>query len=170
MDKTNKTKITAEPGKQEIFIEREFDAPPEKVFKAHTDRKLYTQWLGPRGYRMKIEKLDAKNGGSWRYIHTDEKGNEFAFHGVYHEVMPPDLSSRTAGSLIGTFEFEGNSEKGHVELDTAKFEELPERRTKLTIQAVYQSVLDRDGMIRSGMEKGVYEGYERLDELLEKMK
>lgn len=159
----NMTKITAEPGKQELFIEREFDAPRELVFKAHTDPKLYVKWLGPRGYKMKIEKFEPRSGGSYRFIHIDEKGNEFRFHGVNHEVLFPER-------LIGTFEFEGLPEKGHVELDTAKFEELPGKRTKLTVQAVYQTVLDRDGMIAGGMEKGVSEGYERLDELLEKIK
>ncbi len=159
----NETKITAEPGKQEIFIEREFDFPRELVFKAHTDPKLYAKWLGPRGYKMKIEKFEPRSGGAYRYIHTDEKGNEFGFHGVNHEVLFPER-------LIGTFEFEGLPEKGHVELDTAKFEELTGKRTKLTVQAVYQTVLDRDGMVASGMEKGVREGYERLDELLEIMK
>lgn len=159
----NKTKITAEPGKQELFIEREFDAPRELVFKAHTDKELYPQWIGPRGYATTLEVFEPRNGGMYRFIQKDEKGNEFAFHGVYHEVLFP-------ARMIGTFEFEGLPEKGHVELDTANFEELPGGRTKLKVQAVYQSVADRDGMIQSGMERGVNEGYERLDELLEKMK
>lgn len=166
----NKTKITALPGKQEFFIEREFDAPREFVFKAFTDPELYAQWLGPRGYTMNIEKFEPRNGGSWRYIHKDKDGNEFAFHGVNHEVLAPDPSNPLGQArLVGTFEFEGLP-GGHVELDTAKFEELPRGRTKLTVQAVYQSVADRDGMIASGMERGVNEGYERLDELLAKMK
>lgn len=112
---------------------------------------------------MKIEKFEPRSGGAYRYIHIDEKRNEFGFHGVNYEVLFPER-------LIGTFEFEGLPEKGRVELDTAKFEELPGKRTKLTVHAVYQTVLDRDGIIASGMEKGVSEGYERLDELLEKMK
>ena len=159
----NETKFIAEEGKQEFFIIREFDAPRELVFKAHTDPKLYAQWLGPRGLTMILEKFEPVSGGSYRFIHRDKDGNEFAFHGVNHEVNPPER-------LIGTFEFEGFPEKGHVELDTAKFEELANGRTKLTVQAVYQSVGDRDGMIKSDMKKGVTEGYERLDELLEKVK
>lgn len=159
----NKTKITAEPGKQEFFITREFDAPRELVFRAHADPKLYAQWAGPRGLTMTIEKYESRNGGMWRYISKDKAGNEYGFHGVNHEVLPP-------GRLIGTFEFEGLPEKGHVCLNTAKFEELPHGRTRLVIQGVFQSVADRDGMIQSGMEKGVTEGYERLDELFEKTK
>ena len=157
-----KTKITAEPGKQEIIIEREFDAPRELVFKAFTDPKLYVQWLGPRELTMTLETFEPGNGGSWRYIQKDADGNEYAFHGVNHEVLSPER-------IIGTFEFEGLPEKGHVILETARFEELSGNRTKLTSQSVFQSVVDRDGMLQSGMEEGVNDSYNRLDELLEKM-
>ncbi|VVB89062.1 Activator of Hsp90 ATPase -like protein [uncultured archaeon] len=163
LTKNNKTTITAEPGKQEIIITREFDVPRELVFKAFTDPKLYTQWLGPRRLTMTLETFEPRNGGSWRYIHKDQEGNEYAFHGVYHEVLSPER-------IIDTFEFEGLPEKGHVILETAKFEELPGGKTKLTAQAVFQSVADRDGMLQSGMEEGVNDSHERLDELLEKMK
>ncbi len=158
----NKTKITAEPGKQEVFIRREFDAPREVVFKAFTDPKLYTQWLGPRRFTMTLEKFEPRSGGMWRYISKDKAGNEYAFHGVNHEVLPPER-------IIDTFEFEGLPEKGHVSLETLRLEELPGGRTKLTIQAVFQSMADRDGMLQSGMEEGVNESYDRLDELLKEM-
>jgi len=157
----NKTKITAEPGKQEILITREFDVPRELVFKAHTDPKLYVKWLGPRELTMTLEKFEPKNGGSWRYIHKEKDGNEYAFHGVVHEITAPER-------IIQTFEFEGLPETGHAILETARFESLPDGRTKVTSQAVFQSVTDRDGMLQSGMESGVNEGYDRLDELLEK--
>jgi uncharacterized protein YndB with AHSA1/START domain len=157
----NKTAITVEPGKQELFITREFDAPRELVYKAHIDPDLYVQWLGPRGYEMVLETFEPHSGGRYRYIHKDNDGNEFGFHGVFHEIAE-DL-------LIQTFEFEGLPERGHVILDTMRLEELPGNRTRATIQSVYQSVSDRDGMVQSGMERGVNEGYERLDELLAKM-
>jgi uncharacterized protein YndB with AHSA1/START domain len=159
MKTMNKTTITAEPGKQEVFITREFDAPRELVFRAYTDPELYVQWLGPRGLVMTLEKFEPKNGGEYRYIHQDQDGNAYAFHGVYHEVTAPER-------IISTFEFEGLPEKGHVELETAIFEALPGGRTRLRAQAVYQSVADRDGQMQAGMERGVVEGYERLDELL----
>jgi len=159
----NKTKITAEPGKQEFFITRELDAPRELVFKAFTDPKLYVQWLGPRGLTMTLEKFEPRSGGSWRYISKDKDGNQYGFHGVNHEVLPPER-------LIDTFEYEGLPEKGHVALQTARFQDLPGGRTRIMIQAVFQSVADRDGMIQSGAEKGITESYERLDELLEEMK
>ena len=161
MASKNKTTILVEPGKQELSITREFDAPRELVYKAHIDPDLYVQWLGPRGYEMILETFEPHSGGRYRYIHRDKNGCEFGFHGVFHEISE-DL-------MIQTFEFEGLPERGHVVLDTMKLEELPGGRTRATIQSVYQSVADRDGMVQSGMEHGVNEGYERLDELLASM-
>jgi len=162
MSTKNKTKITAEPGKQELFITREFDAPVELVYRAHTDPDLYVQWLGPRGYEMVLETFEPYSGGRWRYVHKDEQGNEFGFHGVFHEISQE--------RMIQTFEFEGMPESGHVILDTMKLEPLPGDRTRITVQSVYQSVEDRDGMIQSGMETGVNQGYEKLDEILATLK
>jgi len=162
MPSKNKTSIGVEPGKQELFITREFDAPRALVYKAHIDPDLYVQWLGPRGYEMVLETFEPRSGGRYRYIHKDNDGNEFGFHGVFHE-MSEEL-------MIQTFEFEGLPEPGHVVLDTMRLEELPGNRTRVTIQSVYQSIADRDGMVESGMEHGVNDGYERLDEILAKMK
>ncbi|NUM43563.1 MAG: SRPBCC family protein [Anaerolineales bacterium] len=155
----NKTTITAEPGKQEVFITREFDAPRELVFRAHTDPNLYVQWLGPRGYEMILETFEPVSGGKYRYIHKDQDGNAYGFHGTFHTV--------TEDLMIQTFEFEGLPEPGHVALDTMRLETLPNNRTRITIQSIFQSVEDRDGMVQSGMETGVNEGYERLDALFE---
>ena len=157
------TKITAEPGKQEIIVSREFNAPRGVVFKAFTDPKLYKEWIGPRGFETEIDVFESKDGGSWRYIQKDLEGNQFAFHGVNHEVLPPER-------IIGTFEFEGLSEAGHVILQAVYLESLPDNRTRMTNINVFLNVEDRDGMIQSGMEEGVIDSYNRLDELLEKMK
>ena len=157
----NKTKIIAEPEKQEFFIIREFDAPRELVFRAFTDPDLYVQWIGPWGLVTTIEKFESRNGGSWRYIQKDQEGTEFAFHGVNHEVLAPER-------IIGTFEFEGLPETGHVILQTAVFEALSNSRTRLTAQSVFQSVKDRDGMLQSDMEEGVNDSYNSLDKLLER--
>ena len=161
-EKKNKTTITAEPGKQELFVIREFDAPRELVFRAHTDPKLFAQWLGPRNLTMDLETFEPVSGGKWRFVQKDQDGNDFGFHGVYHDVSAPER-------IIGTFEFEGLPESGHVILETTTFESLPGNRTRLTTQSVYQSVGDRDGMIAAGMESGTLDSHERLDELLEKM-
>ncbi|HEX6035829.1 MAG TPA: SRPBCC family protein [Anaerolineales bacterium] len=160
--KKNKTAITAEPGKQELFITREFDAPRELVFRAHTDPDIYVRWLGPRDLNTTLETFEPVSGGRWRFIQKDKDGNEFGFHGVNHDVTPPER-------IIGTFEFEGLPEAGHVILETTKFEALPGGRTRVTTQSVYQSVEDRDGMIAAGMESGVVAGHEQLDEILEEL-
>ncbi len=159
--KVSQTEITAEPGKQEMFITREFDAPRELVFKAFTDPELFVQWMGPHDFTMKLELFEPVSGGRWRFIHIDQEGNEYAFHGVHHDVTAPER-------IIQTFEYEGLPESGHVILETMRLEELRNGRTRFVGQSVFQSVADRDGMIQSGMEQGINEGYEKLDELLEK--
>jgi len=151
----NKTEIIAEPGKQELFIKREFDAPRELVFRAYVDREIYVKWVGPRDLTMTIDKWEPYAGGSYKFTH-ERNGHKYGFLGVYHEVVEPER-------IIGTFEFDGLPERGHVILGTTKFEELPDGRTRLVHQSVFQSVEDRDGMIASGMERGVSEGYEKLD-------
>lgn len=157
------TKITAAPDQLTVFITREFAAPRELVFRAFTEPQLYTQWLGPRGFTMTLETFEPRNGGRWRYTHKDGDGREHGFHGVYHEVTAPER-------IIQTFEYEGLPERGHAVLDVARFEALPGSRTRVTMQSVFQSMADRDGMLQSGMERGVNEGFERLDELLAKTK
>ena len=158
----NTTHILAEPGKQEIVITREFDAPRELVFKAVTDPTLIPQWWGPRYLSTEVDKMDMRPGGQWRFINRDAQGTEYAFHGVYHEVLAPER-------VIDTFEFEGLPETGHVTLETMKLEALPGGRTRLIAQSVFQSVADRDGMLQGGMEEGVNDTYDRLAELLKKM-
>ena len=156
----NKTKVTAEPGKQELFITREFDAPRELVFKAYTDPELFVKWMGPRRLAINLDKFTPRSGGEWRYINRDEQGNEYGFHGVFHEVSAPER-------IIQTFEFEGLPESGHVILEAVRFEALPGGRTKMIGQSVFLSVADRDGMIQAGMEEGMNESFERLEELVE---
>ncbi len=158
-----KTQIIAEPGKQEIFIIREFDAPRELVYRAFSEAELIANWMGPKDLKTKIEKLDNRSHGSWRFIHTRRDGFEFAFNGTIHEVCAPER-------IIRTFEFEGLPEKGHVSLEFLTLEALPDNRTKITIHAIFKTLMDRDGMIQSDMERGVQEGHERLDEILKTLK
>jgi len=158
----NQTKIIAEKGVQELFIHREFEAPRELVFKAFSDPDLIPQWLGPCDMTMRIDYMDSRTGGSYRFVHTTPQGMEFAFNGAIHEVLAPQR-------IIRTFEFEGLPERGHVVLETATFEALPNDRTKLVIQSVFRCIEDRDGIIASGMEHGVRESHQKMDELLEKL-
>ncbi|MEO8540350.1 MAG: SRPBCC family protein [bacterium] len=154
----NPTVITAEPGRQEVVITREFEAPVELLFRAYTERDMVARWLGPRDDKLAIEVFDAYSGGSWRYISYDPQGNGFAFHGVFHEVLANQR-------IIQTFEFEGLPESGHVMLETARFEALPGNRCRLVTQSLFQSIEDRDGMVQSGMERGVLDSHARLDQL-----
>jgi uncharacterized protein YndB with AHSA1/START domain len=153
------TKITADPGVPFIDFVREFDAPRDLVFRAHTDPDLLVQWLGPAKYRMTVERLDVRDGGTWRYTHSGDDGAEYGFHGVFHGTPSPD-------SMVQTFEFEGAP--GHVSLDSLTLEEK-NGRTLARGRSVFQSVEDRDAMFQAGMADGTNEGYERLDELLARL-
>lgn len=151
-----RTYIVAAPGSHAIQITREFNAPAEVVLRAHTDPDLVIQWLGPRNMTMRIDTYEARDGGSYRYVHVDDDGNEYGFRGVFHGEPSFD-------GMVQTFEFEGMP--GHVAMDSAKFVGHDGKTTIHTV-SVYQSVEARDAMISSGMEQGMDEGYERLDELL----
>ena len=148
--------VVAEPGRQEVFMTRDFDAPRELVFKAYTDPQAIPQWWGRLNSTTTVDKMELREGGRWRFVERGADGVEYGFHGVYHAIVPPER-------IVQTFEFEG--EPGHVLLETATFEEQ-DGRTKLTAQSVYQSVEDRDGMVRAGMEAGANESMDRLAELL----
>ncbi len=155
----SKLTVVVEPGKQEIFMTRLFDAPRELVFKAYTDPALIAQWWGLRKNTTHIDEMEARPGGKWRFVETDPDGNTFAFHGVYHDVVAPER-------IVQTFEFEGMA--GHVIMETSTFED-DGGKTKVIAQSIFQSVEDRDGMVASGMEWGAEQGYQRLDELLAEM-
>ncbi|HEV8698535.1 MAG TPA: SRPBCC family protein [Candidatus Limnocylindrales bacterium] len=150
------TKIDAPAGVPFIDITREFDAPRDLVYRAYTDPELLVQWLGPRKYKMTIESWEPRDGGKWRFIHSDDNGNAWSFHGVFHGEQTPD-------GMLQTWEFEGAP--GHVSLEKLVLEEH-DGKTTVRNHAVYQSIEARDAMIESGMEGGVNEGFERLEELL----
>jgi uncharacterized protein YndB with AHSA1/START domain len=153
---TRETQIVADPDVPLVRITREFDAPPARVFRAHTDPELLVQWLGPRGLEMRIDSYDCRTGGSYRYVHSDANG-EYAFRGCFHEVRPDEL-------IVQTFTFEGVPDG--VALEKLVLEDLGDGRTRLTATSLVDSFADRDAMIASGMEVGIVQGYERLDELL----
>ena len=153
----SKTTIVAKPGRQEIVLIRDFDAPRDLVYKVLTDPELRPQWWGPRELTTTIETMDTREGGSWRFIQRDPDGNEYAFHGMYHVLDAPNQT-------VETFEFEGLPER-HVVLDTTNLVEH-DGITTLTQTSVFQSVEDRDGMVASGMETGARESMDRIEELL----
>jgi uncharacterized protein YndB with AHSA1/START domain len=151
-----KTEITAQPGTSQIVITREFDAPRDLVFRAYTDPDLLAKWMGPRELAMEIKEFDVRDGGRWRYVSTDQAGNEYGFRGVFHGTPTPELT-------IQTFEFDGVP--GHVSLESLTLTEQDGRTVVRTVSS-FQSVEDRDGMIASGMESGVRQSDERMEELL----
>lgn len=154
-----RTEFVIEPGRQGIVMTCEFDAPRDIVFKAMTDPALIPKWWGPRSLTTTVEQMDVRPGGLWRFIQRDSEANEYGFWGVFHDIVPPER-------LAMTFEFEGVP--GHVALDTHQLEDAG-GRTKLVATSLFQSVEDRDGMVRAGMESGAREGNDRLAELVESM-
>ncbi len=154
---SNPLKLSIPNGAPFIETEREFDFPVEAVFQAHKDPELIAQWLGPRGMESRVEEYDFRAGGRYRYVHTDPEGNAYAFNGVFHTVRENDFA-------VQTFEFEGFPDV--VSIESLTFQDLGNGRCKLIGHAVYPTQEARDGMAQSGMEAGLTEGYERLDELL----
>jgi uncharacterized protein YndB with AHSA1/START domain len=152
----HETQIVSDPDVPLVRIVREFDAPPAKVFRAHTDPDLIAQWLGPRNLTMTIDHFDCRTGGSYRYIHSRD-GEDFGFHGSFHEVRPDEL-------IVQTFTYEGFPDG--VALEKLQLEDLGDGRTRLTATSLVDSFEGRDAFVASGMETGINEGYERLDELL----
>ena len=157
----SKTNIIAEPGKQEVAITRIFNAPRDLVFRMYTDPATVPDWWGPRSMQTRVDRMEVKKGGVWRYIQQESGGgNEFAHNGVYHEVAAPER-------LINTYEFEGYP--GVVGLVTTTFEELEGGKTKFTELTLYPSVEVREGVLQSGMTEGAMELFDRLEELLGKL-
>jgi uncharacterized protein YndB with AHSA1/START domain len=144
------------PTDREIHVERVFDAPRDRVFAAYVDPQLIPQWWGPRATTTVVDQMDVRPGGSWRFVMRTEDGSETGFRGTYREVSPPER-------IVQTFEWEGMP--GHVSVETATFEELDDR-TKVTTTSIFHTTEERDGMLASGMERGMNETYARLDELL----
>jgi uncharacterized protein YndB with AHSA1/START domain len=155
---SNDTTIELDSKVPLVRITREFDAPLEKVFKAYTDARLLEQWMGPRRHETTYETFDCRTGGAYRFVSRSD-GNEYAFHGSYHEVRENDR-------IVQTFTWEGMPD--HVALEKVVFEDLGDGRTRISSTSLVDSFADRDAFVATGMEGGVREGYERLDELLAK--
>jgi uncharacterized protein YndB with AHSA1/START domain len=153
-----KAKVTT-PADREILIERVFDAPRDRVYAAFTDPDLISQWWGRKEDTTTVDKMDVRPGGDWRFVTVSSNdGEEHAFRGTFREVEPPER-------LVWTFEWEGMP--GYVSVETTTFEDLGEQ-TKVISRSLFHTTEERDGMIESGMEKGLNESYEQLDELLER--
>ena len=153
---THETEIIVDTEVPLVRIIREFDATPDKVYQAHVDPDLFTQWVGPEKRGATIDRWDARSGGSWRYLIVSE-GFETGFNGVFHELRENEL-------IVQTFSWEGMPDG--VALEKLRFEALDGGRTRLTATSLVDSFADRDAFVASGMESGVIEGYKKLDAIL----
>lgn len=154
---THPTTIEADPALPTVRIVRDFDAPPERVFRAWTEKELVERWLGPKDTPMDLTEWDARTGGSYRYTASRDGEVIASFYGSFHEVRPSER-------LVQTFTYEGFPDG--VSLDIITFEDLGGGRTRVSALSVVDSIEGRDMMMASGMETGIIEGYAALDALL----
>jgi uncharacterized protein YndB with AHSA1/START domain len=150
------TNLVVEPGMPSLSITRDFDAPPALVFRAYTEPDLLARWMGPRRLTTEFVEWELRHGGRWRYLNREADGTAYAFRGVFH-------GEPAAEGIVQTWEFEGFP--GSVQLQKCRFEDLG-GRTRVHADVAFLSVAERDGLVASGMEEGMNEGYARLDELL----
>ena len=151
---SKKLHVTA-PSDREARIERVFDAPRERVWRAYTDPKLLAQWWG-RGNKLTIEKFEFERGGHWRFVEHGPEGDH-GFEGRFREITPIER-------IVQTFEWDGMP--GYVSVDTAEFVDLGDGKTRVVSTALFFTTEERDGMLQSGMETGLAQSYEALDKLL----
>ncbi|MEO8414046.1 MAG: SRPBCC domain-containing protein [Ginsengibacter sp.] len=152
-----KTKINAEDGKQELTVTREFDLPLELLFKAYTEPGLIEQWMG-----TKVLKLESKKHGSYQIETSDSKGNPaFRANGVIHEFIPNQKITRT---------FEMENTLFGVQLEIYQFEMLTDDTSKLSMHVIYESVAQRDQVLKLPFAKGINWAHNRLEEVVSKLK
>lgn len=151
-----KTKVSAEEGKQDLVITREFDLPVELLFRAYAEPPIVEQWMG-----TKVLKLESKKHGSYRFETTDPKGNKYGFNGVIHEFSPDRKITRT-------FEFE-NSPFG-VQLEFLEFEKLTDDSSRLRMHVIFKSATHRDQMLQMPFAQGINMAHNRLQDIVSKLK
>ncbi|OQP38883.1 ATPase [Niastella yeongjuensis] len=151
-----KTKIDAENGRQELEITREFDLPLELLFKAYIEPEIIEQWMG-----TKVLKFDCQKHGSYQLETTDPKGNKHGFNGVIHEFVPNKKISRT-------FEME-NTPFG-IQLEIYEFEELTEETSRLKMHVIYESVEQRDQVLKLPFAMGINMAHNRIEEIVRQLK
>ncbi|MEO5951149.1 MAG: SRPBCC family protein [Chloroflexia bacterium] len=154
-----KRTIAAEPNQHSIVATVHFNAPRDLVYKLLTDPNLIPDWWGPEGLTTTVDKMDTRPGGSWRYIVAADSGKEWRFHGVYHALETPN-------TIVSTHEYE--DEPGHVSLESLVLTDS-DGGTKMTTTSVFQSVEDRDNMLKSDFQDGEQESLNRLEKLLDSM-
>ena len=152
-----KTKITAEEGRQEMTITRDFDLPLDLLFKAYVDPDILEQWM-----TSKVIRLESKKNGSYQLEKKDDKGNVvFRAHGVIHEFIPDS-------KIVRTFEMD-NTPFG-VQLEIYAFEKLTADTSRLDMHVIYESVEQRDQVMKLAFTQGINWAHNHLEEVLRKSK
>jgi uncharacterized protein YndB with AHSA1/START domain len=151
-----KTKVHAEDGRQELTITREFELPLELLFKAYAEPGIVEQWMG-----TKVLKLESKKHGSYQFETAGPKGAKYGFNGVIHEWVPSQKITRT-------FEMEGTPYG--VQLEVYEFQQLTEGTSKLTMHVIYESVAQRDQVLKLPFAQGINMAHNRIQEILIKVK
>lgn len=154
-DHIDTTRIEADPKLPVIRMTRDFHATPEQLIRAHTDPDLFTRWVGPKDMTTEVDVWDARSGGSYRFVNRRGE-EEYSFRGCFHTISPD--------RLVQTFTFEQLPDE--VSLDTMQVEDLGDGWCRLHSTSLVGSFEARDGMLASGMETGVNDGYAKLDALL----
>jgi uncharacterized protein YndB with AHSA1/START domain len=152
-----KTKVNAEERKHDLLITRDFDLPLDLLFKAYSERDLLEQWMG-----TKVIRLENKKFGGWQFETKDQNGKVvFKASGAIHEF---DLDHK----IVRTFEME-NAPFG-VQLEVLQFEKLTEETSRLTIHSIYESIEQRDQMLKLPFAYGINMAHNRLEEIIGKLK
>ena len=146
------------PGDTQILITREFDAPRHLVYKAWTTPELVKRWWHANRGEMTVAEIDLRVGGRWRYVLVTPDGMEAGFHGEYREIVPDER-------LVSTEAYEGIPDAdAHAALDTLTFVEV-DGRTTMTVLVEHRTKEGRDAHIESGMEAGMQDALDRLEEV-----
>jgi uncharacterized protein YndB with AHSA1/START domain len=152
-----KTKVTAEDGKQDLVITREFDLPLELLFKAYAESEIIEQWMG-----TKVLKHESKKHGSYQFETKDPQGNVvFKANGVIHQFVPNQKITRTFEMDNGPFD---------TQLEFLEFEKLTEDTSRLRMHVIYKSTALRDQLLKLPFVQGINMAHNRLQEVVTKLK
>lgn len=157
-----KTKVHAEEGKQDLTITREFDLPIELLFKAHAEPNLIEQWMTNPYTTAKLVKFEGKKHGSYQLQSADAEGKVlFRANGTFHEFIPNKKITRT---------FEMENMPAGVQLEVYEFEKLTNKTSKLNMHVIYESVAQRDQVLKMPFAQGISMAHDRMQEIMSKLK